>query len=164
MKDHVDQMISSMSMILMIAGLLTTSIYPASYITLAGPPHPLFGNANLPDWFHALNAISYACLLLAIAASLAVILQLNKLLPEDSLRERKSQDVITGSLYSIACCSFHLALAAAAIAIVLGVTFLISNQRHAAVATFVIVICIIFLLFGAVFSSHWRRTLPEEKA
>ncbi len=150
MSDVVGRTMKSMTALLIVAGLLTTSTYPALYTEVSQSKNALFGNVRLPDWFQALNAISYALSLLAMFAGLFTILNLTGNTPDHT----KGVGGIPGILYAIAVVSFSLSLFAAAAALIIGTSTLLGNTHHAALTAFVASITTLFFLISTYVIAH----------
>jgi hypothetical protein len=70
-KANSDRWVSSLNVIILVSGLLTTSSYPAMYADFA-EVHVL------TPWFRVSNIISFLCSMVSIATSAMIILALNK--------------------------------------------------------------------------------------
>ncbi len=145
MGDRADRTLKSMGMLMIVAGLLTISTYPAVYTEVTQSKFALFGNDRLPDWFQALNAISYALSLLAMFTSL---LNVQYILHHNHDHSEYLGGIV-GTLYTLAVASFFVSVFAAAAALVIGVSTLLSNAHHAALAAFIVIISTVLLLIPA---------------
>ena len=131
----------SLGTLIVVAGLLTTSSFPAFFSNTPSAPRPLFTNPHIPGWFKVSNAISFALSLLTIFTALVVILSVNA---DDQLPGQPHD--LKGRfrlLFYVSTVSFRLSLLSAMVAVVLGVCFLPSNETHAALVAFVLVLAIV---------------------